>query len=331
MSKYTTELRYILEELAGLNESVGYNSVASVINKARTKLFDFDYPIFDENYRSVLETKICKHFYTREIGAESVGLFKLFLDSKLNEIMPYYNQLYNSQLLKFDPFIDTDYKISQDKTDKGTANDSGNNTSQTEDHGTINTTGAKVNEERTSKADEFTDAKSASETESSTATSTGTSTAETTGTKTGSSQDLYSDTPQGAVTGLAAGDHLTNARLISNTETDNNTTETEASTSGSDSRTKSGSETLTHSGTETGTLNGNEQTNTNTRDDKTTTTTAANENTHTFNNLSEYIENVTGKRNGMTYSEMLKEFRETFLNIDVDILKDLEPLFMGLW
>ena len=72
MSKYTTELRYILEDLAGLKDSVGYNSVATVINEARPKLFDFDYPIFDENYRPVLETKICKHFYTREIGAESL-------------------------------------------------------------------------------------------------------------------------------------------------------------------------------------------------------------------------------------------------------------------
>ena len=331
MSKYTTEIRYILETLAGLDNSVGYNSVSAVIEASRTKFFDFDYPIFDENYRSVLETKILKHFYTREIGAESVGLFKLYLDSKMNEIMPYYNKLYESELLKFDPFIDTDYKTTQDKEDNGTANDTGNDRSVTEDHGTIHTTGAKITDERTNKTDGFTDTKNYSESESSEADSTGNSTATVNGRKTGHSEDLYSDTPQGAITGLENGDHLTNARLIDNVKTDNTTTTTTATTHGEDEKTKTGSDTLTHSGTETGTLNGNEQTNTNTADDKTITTTANNTKDHTFNNISNYIENVFGKRNGMTYSEMLKEFRTTFLNIDVDILKDLEPLFMGLW
>lgn len=331
MSKYTTELRYILEDLAGLDQSEGYNSINTVINNSRAKLFDFDYPIFDTAYKPVLETKILKHFYTREIGAETLGLFKLYLDSKMNEIMPYYNQLYNSQLLEFDPFIDTAYKVNQDKKDSGVTNDVGNNKSVTEDHGTVNTTGAKTTQDTETKTDTFTDTKNTSETNSSEADSTGSSTATVTGTKTGSSTDLYSDTPQGAITGLEAGDHLTNARLISNTETENTRTETTASTHGEDTATKTGSETLNHTGSENGTLNGNEQTNSNTRDDKTSTTTADNTNTRDFNNLSEYVENVFGKRNGMTYSEMLQKFRDTFLNIDVDILKDLEPLFMGLW
>ena len=331
MSKYTTEIRYILENLAGLDASVGYNSIKDVITAARPKFFDFDYPIFDENYRPVLETKILKHFYTREIGAESVGLFKLYLDTKLNEIMPYYNQLYNSELLKFDPFIDTDYKINQDKTDSGTANDNGIDRSVTEDHGTVKTTGAKVTEETTSKTDGFTDTKSYNESETGESDSTGSSTATVNATKTGESKDLYSDTPQGAITGLENGDHLTNARLIDNTETETSTTETTAITHGEDSKSKTGSDTLNHNGTESGSLTGNEQTNTNTADDKTVTTTANSSKDHSFDNISNYIENVFGKRNGMTYSAMLKEFRETFLNIDVEILKDLEPLFMGLW
>ena len=67
MSKYTTEVRYICEVSAGLVESVGYSNIGMVIKKCLPKVFDFDFPIFDENYRSVLETKILKHFYTREI------------------------------------------------------------------------------------------------------------------------------------------------------------------------------------------------------------------------------------------------------------------------
>ena len=108
MSKYTTELRFICETSAGLTDSEGYTSTKEIIEKSRKKIFDFDYPIFDENYRSVLETKIIKYYYTREIGAETVGLWKFWLDERMNRIMPYYNQLYKSELLDFNPLYDTD-------------------------------------------------------------------------------------------------------------------------------------------------------------------------------------------------------------------------------
>ena len=107
MSKYTTELRYICEMYAG-GVSKGYDDVNTVIQAAIPKVFSFDFPIFDEAYRNVLCTKILKHYYTREIAAETVGLWKLWLDAKLNEIMPYYNQLYKTQLSleKLDPLTD---------------------------------------------------------------------------------------------------------------------------------------------------------------------------------------------------------------------------------
>lgn len=106
MSKYTTELRYVCETLAGLSESEGYNSVDNIIENSYAKLFDFDFPIFDEEYRPELEKKIIRHFYTREIGQETVGLFKLKLQTKLCDIMDYYNQLYRSALIELDPLTD---------------------------------------------------------------------------------------------------------------------------------------------------------------------------------------------------------------------------------
>ena len=39
MSKYTTEVRFICESYAGLNESVGYAGIDEVINKAIPKVF----------------------------------------------------------------------------------------------------------------------------------------------------------------------------------------------------------------------------------------------------------------------------------------------------
>lgn len=126
MSKYTTEVRFICENSAGLSESEGADNVDSILDKCWNKVFNFDFPIFDENYRQVLCRKILKHYYTREIAHETVGRWKLALNAKLNEIMPYYNQLYKSELLEFNPFYDVDSTRSREGS--GTSNRTSNNT-----------------------------------------------------------------------------------------------------------------------------------------------------------------------------------------------------------
>lgn len=62
--------------------------------------FDFqmtNYPIFDENYRKTLNHNILYHYYENEIGFETAPLFRLYLNQRLNEIMPKYNELYKAQ------------------------------------------------------------------------------------------------------------------------------------------------------------------------------------------------------------------------------------------
>ena len=62
--------------------------------------FDFqmtNYPIFEENYREILNNNILHHYYENEIGFETASLFRFYLNQKLNEIMPYYNELYKIQ------------------------------------------------------------------------------------------------------------------------------------------------------------------------------------------------------------------------------------------
>lgn len=120
MSKYTTELRYICETAAGYNESKGYNDVDSIITQAAPVIFDFDFPIFDENYRLVLEKHILRHFYTREIAFETAGLWKLKLWDMLELIMPYYNKLYESALLQFNPLYDVDLTTTHQGSGSGT-------------------------------------------------------------------------------------------------------------------------------------------------------------------------------------------------------------------
>lgn len=200
MSKYTTEVRFICETNANLKENQGYNSVNEIVSKARTKIFDFDYPIFDENYRSVLETKILKHFYTREIGSETVGLWKLWLDTRMNEIMPYYNDLYKSALIEFNPMYDTDIKTERNVKDNGNKNDINKTNTDRKDTGTTKFDGLNI-VDGTNKTD-------------------------------GNRWEYYSDTPQGGLNGIAEHTYLTNATnntiddtlKIDNITTNDNTT-----------------------------------------------------------------------------------------------------------
>ena len=107
MSKYTTELRYIIESGYKLNALTSY-------------------PIFDENYRSVLNQYILNHFWMREIGFETAGEFDLYLGNTLNEIMPYYNGMFKMAMSEIDPLTNYKYKETLDKSDVGTTSSSSN-------------------------------------------------------------------------------------------------------------------------------------------------------------------------------------------------------------
>lgn len=123
MSKYTTELRFLCESLTGHTESVGYADARQVIQEAAPIIFDFDYPIFDNAYKLTLETKIIRHYYTREISEETYGLWKLRLEDRMKIIMPYYNELYNSTLLEFNPLWDVDLTTKHKGSRDGIVND----------------------------------------------------------------------------------------------------------------------------------------------------------------------------------------------------------------
>ena len=177
MSKYTTEVRFICEDYANLSESKGGASVNEIIEASRTKIFDFDFPIFDEAYRSVLETKILKRYYTREICCETVGRWKLFLDTRMNEIMPYFNLLYESAALKYNPFNDVDVTT----TRSGVLTGEGNHSDNSSTNASENTTN---NRNKNSSSTVNTDS---------------------------DNWNLYSDTPQGGLNGVENNTYLTNA------------------------------------------------------------------------------------------------------------------------
>ena len=119
MSKYTVQLRYICEEKAGYLESTG--NYSDVIAKSYDKIIHPETALFDPEYAKILYPKIIKHYYFDEIAHETVAHFIFKLNTKLDEILPYYNQLYKSALIQIDPLIDTDYTVQGNKEDNNTA------------------------------------------------------------------------------------------------------------------------------------------------------------------------------------------------------------------
>lgn len=233
LSKYTTQLN----SLIAANYDLGMK----------------DYPIFDENYRAALNLKIINHYKFREIGFETADLFKHFLNMTLSEIMPYYNQLYKSTLLTFNPLYSVDYTQSSTKQTTGTAAN------------TMTDTISETN--NTSTSNNSTDA--------------------------ANNKKVESDTPQGllAMADIEGNVYATNADI----ETDNNT------------HTESGTHNNTISSTKNGSSNNN------------------------INNLDAYTNHVTGNNGNKNNSELLNDFRSTFINIDVMIINELNTLFMGIW
>lgn len=77
-----------------------------VIRRTDGKIGLDDYQLTDESHRKILNDKIIARYYNREIGVETIDMFVHNFRRKMHEIMPLYDQLYQSQLIKFDP-LDT--------------------------------------------------------------------------------------------------------------------------------------------------------------------------------------------------------------------------------
>lgn len=338
MSKYTTEVRYICETEAGLQESAGANSVDTIIANSREKIFDFNYPIYDESYRNVLETKILKHFYTREIGLETVGLWKLKLNTKMNEIMPYYNQLYKSALLEFNPLWTDDYSTLHNRKIDGINEVSGSSTGSANSSETsVHSITDKETLDQSKKNDNIS-------TEENKLKESGTSVNDTRGTEVNAgtsastngniSRDKYADTPQGALTDLEADKYLTNARKITNdgssTTNENNTNVKTGNENGTTSHDSTDNRNRIDLNEEK--ITGNNEKKSDGSNVKSGDNAYSNEesSTNTFNNIEDYLEYVQGRR-GKDASELLLKYRKTFLNIDMQVIDDLEELFLHLW
>lgn len=259
MSKYTTEVRFICESKSGLEVSGGSGDVDTIIANSWNKIFTSKAPFFDENYRSVICQKILKHYYLREICCETVGIWVLWMNTRLEEIMPYYNQLYESAKIEFNPMHDVDltreHKRTENESSSGNRDTTNNNKTNVTNNGTTN---------RTTSSDE-------------------------------NKKDLYSDTPQGALTGVESETYLTNARKI------------------------------------TDSVNGSDIANVTNTEKNESTSTGKDATTSNVDTTEDYLETLVGKQGTESFSSLLNKFRETFLNIDMQVIEEFSDLLFGLW
>lgn len=201
MAFYTVQVKTICESLLGYEEPQGYEKVDEILTESAPLIFSFDFPIYDENYRLNLEKKILKHYYNREIGAETPGLWKLWLDEKLNLIMPYYNQLYKTTLFEFNPLYDvdltTDHKGNNDTKRTNLSNEMVNSTEQerADNSRNIDRKSSGLENQRGENSVSASD----------------------------SNVSKYSDTPQGSIKDLAEDRYLTNATIDNGTNKSNST------------------------------------------------------------------------------------------------------------
>lgn len=324
LAMYSIELRRYIDSFS--QYQFPRPSIKEKIDIGTPHLFDFDYPFFDETKRKDFERKWVRRFYMTEVGFETIELFKFYLENWMNEKMPYYNQMFKSELLEFDPLRNFEIDKKKDHSKDGTSR------LDTNEDGKFETHTANDNETHV--------VGTGSMTSDGTVDSNGTTKLDETGTKKGNNKNestgnnfartLESDTPdkriaittedgQGVIEYASKINEVTgknndteNITIDENTTKNSNGNTTDNTTTHDEANTKSATDSESHDvGKATGTNNA-----TGFKDGK----------THENGNQNEH---QIGKYGTETYSEMLMKYRETFLRIESEIYEECrKDLFM---
>ena len=89
-------LETIVNPDVDLNDPAPDVKIKDLAEKGRSTIFNFDYPLSSKVDKGKFECMILNHFLQRRIGFETVTAFRIQLDVKLNEIMPFYNKMFDA-------------------------------------------------------------------------------------------------------------------------------------------------------------------------------------------------------------------------------------------
>lgn len=295
MAEYTMQLREYIEMWSQFYKNTSQPiplTTSEKIEIGRTKLFDFDYTIFDESFKKIWETNFIRHFYMREIGFETEALFKFYLETWIDINMPYYNKLFESELLIFDPLTNTKILETIDKTNDLTRGD-------TKTAGlTSTTTGTNSQDINSSNTTDGTNNKDINSTI----------------TDDSFNRTLDSSTPDTRLN-ITTNDGIGVIEYADKIQEQNE----------NDKRTIISSDDTTTHQLVTDIVSSDATTN------ATTTGSQTDNLTSSINTIEDYVKNLSGKVGAQSYSKMLTEYRETFLRVEKQMFKEMNELFMLIY
>lgn len=120
-------LKTVMESITGRASPVNYDGLQQLFNDARPKLFP-GFSTYDPAHAIPLSNLIMGRFLNREICETPYAKWQFMFTQRLNEIMPYYNQLFQSveMIPPEDIFNDVNYQRSLTDTKEGTSTKSEN-------------------------------------------------------------------------------------------------------------------------------------------------------------------------------------------------------------
>lgn len=128
MSKYTIELRNIIDNYYSRDEVESWFKDYCINNYLTPIEVE---TILKANIWSKdrLASKIVNHYYMREIGYETIGLFKHYAKVYMQEIMERYLPLIYSKSIEYNPLINVDYEeaFTRNITGSGESESTSNN------------------------------------------------------------------------------------------------------------------------------------------------------------------------------------------------------------
>ena len=126
MSKYTMEIRNIIK-YQGRDEVENWFKDYCINNYLRPNEVE---TILNANIWSKdrLASKIVDHYYMREIGYETIGLFKHYAKVYMQEIMERYLPLIYSNCIEYNPLVNVDYEETFTRNITGSGESESNST-----------------------------------------------------------------------------------------------------------------------------------------------------------------------------------------------------------
>lgn len=307
------QLKTYIERFSQDQENLGWNERIEI---GRKHLFDFDYPFYDEDYRKEFETNIIKEFYIREIGFETEGLFKMRLETWLNINMGYYNELFESENIKYDPLTNAQMLTSHGQLTEKSKVDQRTESEQKESDG------------RTQNEYE---SKGKADSDSSTDGQRNTGTTENTEGESNTIDDAFSrqvssDNPDSRLQ-LQTKDGkgvIEYASQIDETKSDN---ESDVKSS---SATDTDTDETTHTDSEA-----QETTRLDSENDEVTHSESDRDRVDDFNSklneMEHYLQRRYGKVGDVSFSKLIQDYRRALLRVEIRVHKELQQLFMMVY